>query len=545
VAASSGELPLISVVIVNYKVADYTLQALRSLQDAERYDRTEVIIVDNASDDDSEARVTAEFPEVRWIGLKNNVGFGKACNVGALDATGHYLLFLNPDTLVSQNTLEKCLDFLNQNEQIGIVGPKILNPDGSFQASCRRSFPTPFNAFCHFAGLSRLFPKSKVFGRYDFTYMDPDVSMEVDAVSGSFMMMPRVLFDDIGGFDESFFMYGEDLDICARVKKQGLKVWYLPDTQIVHFKGKSSMRKQLRSRFASYEAMVLFSRKYRNSYGTYFPGWLVALGIFLLAAVSFGAMFVRTTTATLIDLLVINGLLWAGITVRFSFTDLAVPYQSGLLGPMLAMHGLLSLLFLLTLGYRGVYTSERYSPASTLGAGLTASVIFMAFLYFVKPLAFSRIAFAISALLISLALVGWRELISRGREQVRRHLFSTGNVVIVGSDRVAGRLITNTERDRSARIKGIIWTRNGSTPIPGEYRGYPVLGTLEDLRTILERHRTDLLLIATADSWYSAVIDALASSRLHHLTIKWVPHELVDTSQEDLPEVIPLKNFSV
>lgn len=540
---SHTDTPLISIVIVNFRVPDFTCQALRSLRDAELFDRTEVIVVDNASGDESKGLITGNFPDVHWIALKNNVGFGKASNVGALNARGRFLLFLNPDTLVTSDTLRVCTSFLDERPDVGIMGPKILNPDGSFQPSCRRSFPTPFDAFSHFSGLSSLFPKSTLFGKYNFTYMDPNVSMEVDAVSGSFMMMRREVFEEIGGFDKAFFMYGEDLDLCARTKRKGLKVWYLPTTQIVHFKGKSSGKQHLRSRLAFYEAMILFSRKHRHTYGTFFPGWLIALGIVVQAGINLAGSLFRNSAAVFIDLLITNFVLWAGLTLRFSLGNIAGPYQAEQLSTMVALHLLMSGLFLLTYAYRGIYTRERYTAAGALVSGLVASMMFLTVLYFVKQLAFSRIAFAVSALAITVTLVAWREILPRVARSFKRLLYTTGNVIVVGNSAVTSRLVRATEQDKTAHISGIVWPRREG--MPGQFEGYPVLGSIDALDRVLERQRTNLLLIATDEPWYSHLISALASSRLHHLTIKWVPHELLDQESVNLPDTIPLKDFSV
>ena len=146
------------------------------------------------------------------------------------------------------------------SSQLGIMGPKILNPDGTLQASCRRGFVTPLVAFYYFIGLSKLFPKSRRFGKYHMTFLDPEKTEEVDAVSGSFMFLKRSLYLELKGFDEQFFMYGEDLDLCWRAREHGFSVWYHPATQIIHRKGKSSAKSIFRSRMSFYEAMIIFSK---------------------------------------------------------------------------------------------------------------------------------------------------------------------------------------------------------------------------------------------------------------------------------------------
>jgi Predicted glycosyltransferases len=530
-------------VIVHYKVPDFLQRALRSLRQAQLYDQSEVIVVDNASRDDSKRCITEEFPEVQWIGLKSNIGFGKACNVGAQCARGTYVLFLNPDTLVSQNTLSECFNFFNQHDHTGIIGPKILNPDGSLQVSCRRSFPTPPVAFYRLMGLSKFFPKSRRFGQYNLTFLDPDQASEVDAVSGSFMFMQLSIFQDIGGFDETFFMYGEDLDLCWRFKEKGYAIWYDPHTQIIHFKGRSSAKLSFASRKAFYEAMVIFSRKYRHLNKTYFPGWLIVAAIVSLATRTIAVNLFKTFTATLIDFLLINSCLFAGISIRFFLGSMNSPYLGNNILIMLGMHVLLTASFISVFAYRGVYSKGRYSIGNTLVSGIMASVAFMSCVYFVKSMAFSRIAFLISTICITLLLVAWRERMPLIIGRFKRLIYSTGKVIIIGNDDVSAALVKNIEEDKTARIQGVLWPV--PEKYPGEFMGYPVLDTIENIRAVLERDQVDLLLIATAQPWYSYVIEALSSPKIKNLTIRWIPHELFAKKPEHLPQIIPLHDFTV
>ncbi len=535
--------PVISIVIVHFKVPEFLIRALRSLRQALLYDQAEVIVVDNASMDNSKQIITGEFPEIAWIDLKSNIGFGKACNVGAKSAGGEFLLFINPDTLVSQNTLSESIRLMRERPDIGLMGPEILNPDGTLQVSCRRGFPTPAVAFYKLAGLSALFPKSRRFGRYNLSYLDPKAECEVDAVSGSFMVMPRCLFQDIGGFDEAFFMYGEDLDICYRVKERGYKVWYNPRTQIIHFKGRSSSKQSFHSKKAWYEAMLIFSRKYRHIQKSFFPGWLIAAAIISRATLTLISGLFRTSTAMLIDFALINTILFVGVSLRFVLSGMSSPYTGNHMVILIGMHALLSASFILTFAVRGVYAKARYSVVNTLVSGAAASTIFMSCVYFVNSMAFSRIAFLISALCIMLLLIVWREGLPILVGRLKRMVYSTGNAIVLGNDAVAKLLIKNFEDDPTAHIKGIVWA--SQTKVPGEFMGYPVLGTIEHIRSVLESGGIDLLLIATAQPWYSYVIEALASSKVKNLTIRWVPHELFEKPPEHLPAVIPLHDFAV
>jgi GT2 family glycosyltransferase len=532
---------LISVVVVNYKVPLSLRQSLRSIRESDNVDALEVIVVDNASGDGSREIVAAEFPEVKWIQLKTNIGFGKACNVGAANAAGDYLLFLNPDTIISHRTLSTAYAFMQKRPDVGLMGPKVLNPDGTLQPGCRRGFPTPGSAFFHFLGLSKMFPKNQRFGHYHLTWLDPDQSSEVDAISGSFMFMRRSLFENLGGFDERFFMYGEDLDLCRRVREAGFKVWYFPTIQIIHLKGKSSARRVWHSRIAFYEAMMIYSRKYRHLHNAFFPVWLVYLGILLRAIVGIGSRLFKAGIASFIDLTIINAALWAGLFLRLSGEG--NPYSVPGLLPMLGLHLLLSASFISMFAYFGVYSHKRYSIANLLASAFFASVIFMTSVYFIKALAFSRIAFGSATLMIVFLLIAWRRFLPFAQKEVRRIIYSREKVIILGHGAIPRLLIQNIERQKSAVIAGILWAGDGVRP--GQFEGYPVLGTMKEVAGVLSRVQVDSVLIATALPWYSYIIEALATVKAKNLTIRWVPKELFEKKAEELPEIIPLQDFSV
>ncbi len=540
----AGADPRISVVIVNYRVPMLLRECLLSLRESHFDGGVEIIVVDNNSGDNSHALIESEFPEVVWIGLKSNVGFGKACNVGARRARGEYLLMLNPDTVVGQQTLAASLAFMVEHPHTGLMGPKILNPDGSLQASCRRSFPTPLVALYRFTGLSRLFPRSRRFGRYNLTFMDPDEAAQVDAVSGSFMCIPRRVFEAVGGFDERFFMYGEDLDLCRRIHELGREVWYNPATQIVHFKGKSSAKRAIRSRMAFYEAMIVFSRKYRHLNEAFMPSWLVYIGIVMQAGVHIGVSLMRTLFACLVDLAVINVVLWAGISLRFAWDGRGTPYgDNSAVWIMVLLHFLLSDIYLFTFWYRGIYTRGRYSPANAVVSGLFASVFFMTCVYFIQRLAFSRIAFAAASLVLAVLLPAWRAVLPRMVGRMRQIAFATGNVLIVGNGAIARHLVANVEKDRTAHIVGVIWPCDSDAP--AELLGYPVLGNMRHIKGALETNRVDVLLIATEKAWYSHIIEGLASAHVRSITVRWVPRDVLSQAPERLPETIPLHDFTV
>lgn len=393
---------LISIVIVNYKVPRQLLDALESLRRAALYDKCEVIVVDNASNDNSREIVTSIYNEVLWIQQKRNVGFGKACNIGVERARGKFLLLLNPDAVVSEDTLASAVEFMETHPRAGLMGPKILNPDGTLQLSCRRSIPTPSVAFYYFSGLSYLFPKSRRFGRYHLTFMDENEAAQVEVISGSFMFMRRDLFCEIGGFDKRFFMYGEDIDLSYRISRAGYEVWYYPKTSIVHQKGKSSAKRRVRSRLNFYGAMITFLHKYRDEQKSIAPWWLTWCGIVFLAMMNIGATLLRYSAAAIVDVIVINAalLFWCFERHRF-YTSYDVIFPLALS----------SLTFVFLFMYNGIYSRDNYSAKNLFWSGLLSTAIVTSGIYFLTPMSNDAPVFAISLLLTLPLLLLWRGVI--------------------------------------------------------------------------------------------------------------------------------------
>ena len=536
--------PKISVVIVNYKVPEFLCQTIRSLTESDTADITEIIVVDNASHDASESLVAASFPSVHWIGLKQNIGFGKACNVGARASHGHYILFLNPDTIVSKATLRTLATLLDEHPEIGACGPRTLNADGSFQAACRRSFPTPLNSLAYLTGISKLLPNNKALAAYNQNWRDPLQSGETDALSGSCIMMSRSLFDTIGGFDPTFFMYGEDLDLCAQVKKAGFLVWYCAETTIIHFKGKSSVSKALRSRIAFYEAMILFSKKYHHTYGSFFPRWIITLGIFVQGGVNLVTTLFKTSAAACIDVVVANLVFAAIMATRFQFfsTTIPNPYTHNTV-PTIYMHLLLCGVFGIVLGSRRLYSLERSSTRDIFLSGLLASTFFIAIAYLAEFVAFSRLSFSLAALMVPFAMIAWRKLLPGVINRLRGHLFTTGNVLVVGSGPVAIRIIRSLESVNDASISGVLWPSREAPS--AELAGYPVLGTIADFAQIIIDSHIDLVIIAARENWYTDVVEALPLLKNRKLSIRWVPQDVFTKSELELEGDIPLKNFAL
>ena len=271
----------LSVVIVSYNVKYHLEQCIRSVKNASEGLDADIWVVDNASSDDSVSYLRGLFPDIHFICNTENVGFSKANNQAIQESKGEYVLLLNPDTIVAEDTLKGCVEFLDAHPQVGATGVRMLNADGTFAPESRRGVPTPFTSFCKMTGLSSLFPKSRIFGRYYMKYLDENQANPVEVLSGAFNMLRRKALDQIGLLDEDFFMYGEDIDLSYRMLTGGWQNYYLP-YNILHYKGESTNKSSFRYVHVFYNAMLIFfSKHFGKKY--MFVGYLIRLAVVVRA----------------------------------------------------------------------------------------------------------------------------------------------------------------------------------------------------------------------------------------------------------------------
>ncbi|MGL4292405.1 MAG: glycosyltransferase [Bacteroidales bacterium] len=251
----------LSIVIVNYKVKYFLEQCLISLQKAVVHIPHEIFVVDNDSQDDSIEYLKPLFPDVNFIVNQKNVGFAKANNQAIKISSGEYVLLLNPDTLLGEGVIERVLEFLDSNTEAGGAGVKMIDARGRFLPESKRSIPTPWVSFCKIFGLSALFPKSNLFGRYALGFLDENKIHPIDVMAGAFMMLRKTALNKSGLLDEDFFMYGEDIDLSYRITLAGYKNYYLPE-KILHYKGESTPKNSIRYVKIFYQAMDIFFKKH-------------------------------------------------------------------------------------------------------------------------------------------------------------------------------------------------------------------------------------------------------------------------------------------
>jgi len=276
----------LGIVIVNWNTRDLLRRCLASVYASEGDFSYRVLVVDNASNDESAAMVEREFAPVDLIANSENVGYPRANNIGLrqLGFRGpgdvepdapRYALLLNPDTEVPPDALWRMIQFMDSRPDIGVAGPKLVLTDGSLDKACRRGFPTPLVCFYHYSGLTKLFPRNRRFGRYNMTFADEDLELEVDSVVGAYMQVRKAAIERAGLLDESFFMYGEDLDWAFRLKQAGYKVWYYPAVTVQHVK-RAASSKSPKAQFEFWRAMLIFYRKHFRR-GTIYPVHLMIL----------------------------------------------------------------------------------------------------------------------------------------------------------------------------------------------------------------------------------------------------------------------------
>lgn len=286
----------VSIVVLNYNTKDFLLKCLQSIKESSLSGiNTEVVVVDNASNDGSVESITSttgiKSITSRIIENKKNVGFSAGNNIGVKHATGRYVLFLNPDTVLPKNALRIMYEFMEEHKDVGVASPRLQLADGTLDEASHRGFPTPWNAFCHFSGLRKLFPKSRIFAGYTLGWLlDDKESHEVDSVSGAFFFVRKEAGEEVSWWDEDYFWNADDLDFCFRLKEKRWKIMFVPQIMVLHYRGVASGIKghsrtistatqetRVRAAYASTEAMRIF---YKKHYARKYPKVVMGLVLF-------------------------------------------------------------------------------------------------------------------------------------------------------------------------------------------------------------------------------------------------------------------------
>lgn len=362
----------LSVIIVNYNVKYFLEQALLAAQKACADLETELLVVDNASSDGSVEMVRAQFPDVRLIANQDNVGFSKANNQAIRACTGAYVLLLNPDTVVAEDTFTKVLAFMDAHPKAGGLGIRMLDGAGSFLKESKRGLPTPKVAFYKMFGLSSLFKQSKKYGQYHLGFLSEHENHEVDILAGAFMLMRRSVLNEVGLLDEKYFMYGEDIDLSYRIKLAGYQNWYFAESAIIHYKGESTKKDSVNYVRVFYQAMAIFARQYFSPNSARLFGFLIQCGIFIRATIALLKRWSVLFFNPVLDAL----LIYVGMYVLKNFWETNVKIEDGTVYPAIFMQVIVPiyvLLWVLSAYFSGAY--DKPFRAAKLVRGLLFGTI--------------------------------------------------------------------------------------------------------------------------------------------------------------------------
>jgi len=379
----------LSVIIVNYNVRSFLEQCLHSLiqamavVDAE----CEILVVDNQSTDNSVQYLSERFPAVRFLPQQENLGFARACNLGAREAKAQYLLFLNPDTIIPEDCLQKCLNQLDSDASIGALGVKMLDGSGRFLPESKRAFPHPLAAFFKLSGVSAIFPRSEFFSKYHLGHLSPDETHWVEVLSGAFMILPANRFQSLNGFDEAFFMYGEDIDLSYRVVEAGYKNLYFAETSIIHFKGESTRKGSLNYVLLFYRAMIQFVRKHDRGIGTRFYQAIVRLAIWGRAGLAAAMKFIQWSGWLWFDALLIFASFWLARV----FWSMAIrPEVNYPTNTVIRIISIFTILYLFVAYYSGLYDKRYHVRRIVRSAGAATLIVLAVYALLPETIRFSR-----------------------------------------------------------------------------------------------------------------------------------------------------------
>lgn len=509
----------LSVIIVNYNVKYFLEQCLKSVMAAAEGIDLEVFVVDNNSVDGSVEMIRNKFPKVRLVANKENLGFSKANNQAIQQASGQYILLLNPDTLVEQDTFHKVLAFADRTPDMGGLGVKMIDGQGKFLPESKRGLPTPAVAFYKIFGLSALFPRSKVFGQYHLGYLDADQIHAVEVLSGAFMLLRRTTLEKTGLLDENFFMYGEDIDLSYRITKAGYRNYYFPQTRIIHYKGESTKKSSINYVMVFYNAMIIFARKHFSSRNASIFSFLINLAVYFRAAVAILNRFIQRIVRPLTDaILVYAGFYyikgwWEHNILQYDQSYYPAQY-------MLYVVPAYILIWLFAVFISGGY--DRPFKAFRLARGLALGTIIILVIYALLPdsLRFSRALillgsiWALAAMFMSRAithLVFFQNLRLENRDHQR--------LLIAGSGQEPHRIARMLRQSGNTAFIGLVSTQ----PLEKPEEGY--IGNMQQIKELIEIYKVDELIFCASEIPSQEIINYMSGLQPLPVNFKIAPPE--------------------
>lgn len=510
----------LSVVIVNYNVEHFLEQCLHSVRRASKGIDVEVFVVDNNSVDGSLRMLADKFPEVKLIANKQNLGFSKANNQAIRQSKGEYILLLNPDTVVEDDTFHKVTDFMDAHPDAGGLGVKMVDGKGNFLPESKRGLPTPLTAFYKIFGLSRLFPRSKRFSRYHLGFLDKDQTHEVDVLAGAFMLMRRKTLNKAGLLDEAFFMYGEDIDLSYRITKAGYKNYYYPETRIIHYKGESTKKSSVNYVFVFYNAMIIFARKHFSQKRAKTFTLLINIAIYFRAFLALVARFFHRSVLPFADLV----LGFAGLYLIKDYWGYMTIYRDGgdypleLVGIVLPLY---MIIWLTSIHFAGGY-DKPVKLSNTLGGTAAGSVLILV-LYALLPesLRFSRALILLGTLWVMMATMLNRFLLHMLKiEGYKLWNRNQKRFLVIGDEAEAKRV---ADILKSTAIKpefvGLV-THDEQLSVPDTFIGH--IGQVKDIITI---YKINELIFCSKSVPHHRIIDSMTNWQHAQVAYKIAPED--------------------
>ena len=503
----------LSVIIVNYNVSAFLEQALTSVVKAMRGVDGEIIVVDNHSVDNSVAMVKAKFSQVKLIENQENVGFAKANNQAIRISSGEYVLLLNPDTLVEEDTFEKCLRFMDETPDCGGLGVKMVDGQGRFLPESKRGIPYPKSSFYKLFGLSKLFPKSQKFGAYHATYIGEDETHEVEVLSGAFMMMRKSVLDQVGLLDEDYFMYGEDIDLSYRILKGGYKNYYFPQTRIIHYKGESTKKGSLNYVYVFYKAMQIFARKHFSANNAKIFNVAIDAAIWFRAALAALKRIVSRILLPLLDFIFI----FAGLFAISKYWEHTVLLQRNSSFSYFYFYVVLpgyALLWLISVWISGGY--RKPVKRTLLNRGIVAGAVVILLIYALLPetMRFSRAVVIIGAVWALFVVNTLRYLLAKMKliEVDNRRL--NQRIAIVGGPQETDRVLGMVQSMNEPReFVGLIMTEHPDS------ENRLCIGGVDDLSELLTIYRINEVIFCARDIPADQIIDWM--NRLQDMPVEF------------------------
>ncbi|MBR6846797.1 MAG: glycosyltransferase [Bacteroidales bacterium] len=509
----------LSIVIVNYNVEFFLEQCLYSVRRSLQGIDGEVFVVDNNSVDGSLKMLAKKFPEVKVIANKENVGFSRANNQAIRISTGEYVLLLNPDTVVEDDTFAKCIAFMDSHPDAGGLGVKMVDGKGNFLPESKRGLPTPAAAFYKMFGIAKLFPHNKRFAHYYMGHLSNEETNEVEILAGAFMLMRRETLDKVGLLDETFFMYGEDIDLSYRITQGGYKNYYFPETRIIHYKGESTKKTSVNYVLVFYKAMEIFAKKHFGQKRAFWFSFFINLAIYFKAFLALVSQFFHKIAIPFLDAV----LGYAGLVVISYYWGKMTVYEGVGSYPMILFALVLPayiFIWLISTYFAGGYDKPYNIGKAVLGVATGSVFVLVLYALLPESLRFSRALILFGTLWLALEMTMTRLIgVWMGKESFMSKRNAKKRFILIGSPDEAQRVEALIQ---STSIKpdfiGLVSSDTNETP-----EGF--IGRISQVPDIITIYKITEIIFCSKDVPHQVIIDKMVEWHASNVDYKIAPED--------------------